>query len=104
MPLAAFINLRNTKGKHLIEVENGSSQWETFDLTDLFTKPLLSKYGIVILGDNRTTGYGKTQFAKRLTASPRTFPEMTPALSSPLHVTLPGTSPSRRATFGSSMT
>ena len=39
---------------------------ESYDLTQLFTKPLLSKHGIVILGATNTTGYGKTQFALRL--------------------------------------
>ena len=39
---------------------------ETYDLTDLFTKPLVSKHGIVILGPTETTGFGKTQFVLRL--------------------------------------
>ena len=39
---------------------------ETYDLTDISTKPLVNKYGIVILGLPRTTGFGKTQFALRL--------------------------------------
>ena len=38
----------------------------TFNLTELFTKPLLTKHGIVILGASSTTGFGKTQFALRL--------------------------------------
>ena len=39
---------------------------ENFDLTDLFTKAFLNRYGIIILGEPVTTWYGKTQFALRL--------------------------------------
>ena len=35
-------------------------------MTELLTKPLLSKFGIILLGSNKSTGFGKTQFALRL--------------------------------------
>ena len=63
VPFEKLINLKSQKGTRLQEV---SMQTETYDLLDLFTKPLLSKYGIVILGTPETTGFGKTQYALRL--------------------------------------
>ena len=62
VPLDKLINLRSQKGTRLQEV---SMRTETYDLTDLFTKPLVSKHGIVILGPTQTTGFGKTQFSLR---------------------------------------
>ena len=62
VPLDKLINLRSQKGTRLQEV---SMRTETYNLTDLFTKPLVSKHGIVILGPTQTTGFGKTQFSLR---------------------------------------
>ena len=63
IPLDKMVNLSEQLGTRLKEV---ALTTETFNLTQLFTKPLLTKHGIVILGASSTTGYGKTQFALRL--------------------------------------
>ena len=58
-----MINLNLQKGTR---VEEETMKTKTCNLTDLFTKRLFDKYGIVILGPPATTGFGKTQFALRL--------------------------------------
>jgi len=63
VPLTQLVNLRTQKGTRLKEV-NMTTQ--SYDLADLLSKPLLSKYGVVILGKPTTTGFGKTQFALRV--------------------------------------
>ena len=63
IPLELMVNLREQMGTRLKEV---TMTTESYDLTQLFTKPLLTKHGIVTLGASSTAGYGKTQFALRL--------------------------------------
>ena len=43
-----------------------SQTTETCNLQDLYIKPPMHKYGILILGSAETTGFGKSQFALRL--------------------------------------
>jgi hypothetical protein len=62
VPMDKLVNLDHC-GERLREVEGGL---EKFSLVDLFDRPLLQKHGIVLLGANSTTGFGKTQFALRL--------------------------------------
>jgi hypothetical protein len=65
VPLAMLRNLCAVVGSRLKGAGLGH---EAHSLYDLLTKPeLLSKHGVVILGDaETTTGFGKSQFAKRL--------------------------------------
>ena len=62
VPMEHLINLKQ-KGSRLKEVV---MEKEWYYLASLFSSPLIAKYGIVILGENTTTGYGKTQLALRL--------------------------------------
>ena len=63
VPMNKLVNLTTQQGTRLMEVSMGI---ESFNLADLFRKPLLLQYGIILLGSNTTTGYGKTQLALRL--------------------------------------
>ena len=63
VPMDRLINL-NQKGMRRREVEGTEEEYE---LNDLFKNPsLMVKHGIVILGHDTTTGYGKTRLALRL--------------------------------------
>ncbi len=63
-PLESFINL-DQRGSRMMEQTGGGLEW--FTLRDLFNRAeLMMKYGIVILGSNDTTGFGKSQLAMRL--------------------------------------
>ena len=63
IPLDQMINLKLQKGTRM---EEETMKTKTCNLTDLFTKKLFDKSGIVILGSHATTGFGKSQFALRL--------------------------------------
>ena len=65
VPLAMLRNLGAVLGSRLKGAGLGH---EAHSLYDLLTKPeLLSKHGVVILGGSETTtGFGKSQYAKRL--------------------------------------
>jgi hypothetical protein len=63
-PLTSFINL-DQRGSRLLEQSGGAVEW--FSLEDLYKNgDLMRRYGIVILGDNTTTGFGKSQLAMSL--------------------------------------
>ena len=62
IPESLLINL-GQQGTRLQEV---SRTVATYELRQLFTTSLLHQYGVVLLGDNSTTGYGKSQLALRL--------------------------------------
>jgi hypothetical protein len=62
-PLTELINL-DLVGHRLQEI---SMQYEHWTLRNLFERAdLMSKYAVLILGSNRTTGYGKSALAKAL--------------------------------------
>ena len=61
--LTQLVNLRTQRGTRLKEVD---MIMQSYDLADLLTLPLLSRYGVIILGAPNTTGFGKTQFALRV--------------------------------------
>jgi hypothetical protein len=64
VPLAELRNLATVFGNRLKGVGLG---FESHSLYDLLTKPeLLNKHGVLLLGSMDTTGFGKSQFAKRL--------------------------------------
>ena len=63
VPMDKITNM-NQKGTRRREVQG---TYEEYELTDLFNNPnLMAKHGIVILGHDTTTGYGKTRLALRL--------------------------------------
>ena len=63
-PLKCFINL-DQRGSRLLEQSGGAKEW--YSLEDLYKNgDLMRRYGIVILGDNTTTGFGKSQLALSL--------------------------------------
>ena len=66
--LSDLRNLRKNMGSRLIQTDSGSDdKFEVYSLYDLIADPnLMTNYGIVMLGSNYTTGYGKSMFAIRL--------------------------------------
>ena len=57
-----FTGLHQT-GHRLREV---SMEEETYTLLDLFHTSAITKYGVIVIGSSRTTGYGKTSVCLRL--------------------------------------
>jgi hypothetical protein len=67
IPLEQLVNLSVISGCRLRGAEAGH---DSYSFADLLTKPeILDKHGVLILGSDSTTGYGKSQFAKRLAVS-----------------------------------
>jgi hypothetical protein len=64
VPLESLRNLGVTLGRRLRGVNQG---YEAHSLYDVLTSPgLMNRYAILLLGSLDTTGYGKSQYAKRL--------------------------------------
>jgi hypothetical protein len=67
IPLEELVSLSVIAGCRLRGVQAGH---DSYSFHDLLTKPeILDKHGVLILGSDSTTGYGKSQFAKRLAVS-----------------------------------
>jgi hypothetical protein len=104
VPLTQLVTLRTQKGTRLKEVD---MTMQSYDLADLLTLPLLSKYGVIILGDQTPRDSARRSSRSGLQwngAKPSTrewaSPKRTAALSSATPLTLQGKLSSSPAIVG----